>query len=167
MQIMMIDSNDTKLRANNFKLSPITWSNFRATNHILQSHIKGEDRKNLFHEKKTFFNCILIELTRVEEICVLSTFQYLWCWKLLRFKNLPVELHGKGNYGLQFFALLINYKLLILGFFLFSFHLITNRSFWRSWCHSCWGRGRTNSWFGYYLWRIEIEGCWNFDESFR
>lgn len=34
---------------------------------------------------------------------------------------MPVELLGKGNYGLQFFALLINYKLLILGFSCFLF----------------------------------------------
>lgn len=62
MQIMMIDSNDTKLRANNFKLSPITWSNFHATPHTMQhteerkatSKAKRftkdlKDRKNLFY----------------------------------------------------------------------------------------------------------------------
>lgn len=36
----MIDSNDTKLRANNFKLSPITWSNFVPQPHT--GNIKGE-----------------------------------------------------------------------------------------------------------------------------
>lgn len=88
MQIMMIDSNDTKLRANNFKLSPITWSNFHATPHTATQKRKATSKakrfKKRFEIERIYFtqklNFLQLHFDRIDTSLwgdfLLSTFQY-------------------------------------------------------------------------------------------